>query len=74
VDGGGSRCVVGGDGGGTRAGRGLCADTRHRRLLYGAKAIDPPVFAVVSLLLLAVAAGASFVPALQAARVDPMGA
>ena len=43
-----------------------------RSLLYEVKAIEPAVFASSALLLIAVAAVAAFVPALRAARVDPM--
>jgi putative ABC transport system permease protein len=43
-------------------------------LLYGVSALDPPAYAVAATILLAVAALASFVPALTAARVDPLRA
>jgi ABC-type lipoprotein release transport system permease subunit len=43
-------------------------------MLYQEKANDPVIFVTVSAALLCVAASASLVPALRAARVDPMRA
>jgi len=43
-------------------------------LLFGVAPRDPTTFATVSTLLLAIAAAASLIPALRAARVDPLEA
>jgi putative ABC transport system permease protein len=43
-----------------------------RSLLYGVDAVELPVFAASALLLIAVAVLAGLIPALRAARVDPM--
>jgi predicted permease len=43
-----------------------------RALLYGLSSLDPVTFALVPLLLVAVAALASLLPALRASRVDPV--
>jgi putative ABC transport system permease protein len=42
-----------------------------RGMIYGVPAIDPATFAVVAIILLIVAAGASWIPARTAARADP---
>jgi len=41
-------------------------------MLYGVHPWDPTVYALVPLLLILVTLFATFVPALRAARVDPM--
>ena len=43
-------------------------------LLYGIRSTDPLTYLVVSLVLTAVAALASYIPARRAAKVDPMEA
>jgi putative ABC transport system permease protein len=62
----------------TGAGAGLAAAlllTRlMRNLLYGVGATDPATFAGVSLLLLAVALLATWIPARRAVRIDPLEA
>jgi putative ABC transport system permease protein len=52
---------------------GAAAVTRMMtKLLFGVTATDPATFATVSLVLLVVAAGACWLPARRAAKVDPM--
>jgi putative ABC transport system permease protein len=45
-----------------------------RSMLYGTRPLDPTVFVAVTSVLLIVAAGACFLPAWHAARLDPMQA
>ena len=42
--------------------------------LFGSPAVDPPTYALVGLLIVAVALGACWIPALRAARIDPADA
>ena len=42
------------------------------QFLYGVEATDPLTYSLVSFLLIAVAVGASFIPAQRATRVDPV--
>jgi hypothetical protein len=41
-------------------------------LLYGVRSNDPATFLAVTLVLTGVAAGASYIPARRAARIDPL--
>lgn len=43
-----------------------------RRLLFGTEATDPLTFTAIALLLASIALAASLVPALRAARIDPI--
>ncbi len=49
----------------------LCATRLLKSLIWGVRANDPQTFLSVSLLLLLVAAIASFIPALRLTRLDP---
>lgn len=54
---------------------GAWALTRYlRSMLYGIAAIDAPTFVAMPILLIAVAAASTLVPALRTARVDPLEA
>ena len=54
---------------------GAAASTRFlRSMLFGVGTTDVVTFVVVSLVLVAVAAGACLIPAMKAARVDPLTA
>jgi ABC-type antimicrobial peptide transport system permease subunit len=43
-------------------------------LIYGVSAFDPATFAIVAVLLLCIAIAACYVPAMRAARIDPIEA
>jgi ABC-type antimicrobial peptide transport system permease subunit len=49
----------------------LAATRLMSRFLYGVQPTDPLTFVAVSLLLLAIAAAAAWLPAHRATRVDP---
>jgi hypothetical protein len=54
---------------------GVVAATRTAKsLVYGTQATDPAVMELAVPLLIAIAAAASFVPALRAARLEPVAA
>jgi putative ABC transport system permease protein len=55
-------------------GAALFATRFLREQVYGVSATDPMTFAIVPLVLLAVALVANLVPALRATRVDPLEA
>lgn len=52
----------------------LMAGRAIQSLLYGTRAVDPPVILIVTVLFLLSAAAAAFLPARRAASVDPMEA
>lgn len=43
-------------------------------LLFGVSATDPMIFAAVPIVLIATAAGAAYLPARRASRIDPLEA
>jgi len=51
----------------------LAATRLLRSLLYGVSPTDPLIFVAAALLLALAALGASWIPALRAARTDPAG-
>jgi putative ABC transport system permease protein len=51
---------------------GVWLTTAMKSLLFGVSPNDPPTFAIVSALLLAVAAAATYLPAQRATKVDPI--
>jgi putative ABC transport system permease protein len=51
---------------------GVWLTTVMKGLLFGVRPNDPPTFAIVSALLLAVAAAATYIPARRATKVDPI--
>jgi ABC-type antimicrobial peptide transport system permease subunit len=52
----------------------LLATREMRGILYGVSATDGLTFAVVTLMLLAIAGAASWIPAYRATRIDPLSA
>jgi putative ABC transport system permease protein len=57
---------------------GLCVSALLARALssalFGVVQFDPPIFALLTLILAIVSAAAAFIPARSATRVDPMKA
>ena len=70
----GARMALAGVGIGIVAALGLARVMARSSLLFGVRAVDPLTFAVVALLLTAVALAACYVPARRATRADPLTA
>jgi len=70
----GGRMAILGAGVGLLAGLGLAQMLAHWSLIYGVHAYDPWTMAAVTILLMAVALVASYIPAMRATRIDPMRA
>ena len=70
----GGRLAILGAGVGLVAALALAQMLEHWSLIYGVHAYDPWTMAAVTILLMAVALVASYIPALRATRIDPMRA
>ena len=53
---------------------GILAGRLIQKLLYGTRTVDPSVILIVTVLFLAAAVAAAFLPARRAASIDPMEA
>ena len=70
----GGRMAILGAGVGLVAALALAQMLAHWSLIYGVRAYDPWTMAAVTILLMAVALAASYIPAMRATRIDPMRA